>query len=135
MKKMEYAEISKNPVFEAEINSDLMNWLSNLKDNGFEVFVLDEYSMIENKLDLMNAFYHQAKFPDYFGANWDAVDECLNDYQHLPSKGYIFIFKNPLKLAEQSKKDYDLLISSFIDASKKWAKQNVVFNLILGITN
>lgn len=132
---MKYEEISKNPVFEVEIDSDLIDRLVELKNIGFQVFILDENSVIKNKSDLMNALYHQAKFPDYFGANWDAVDECLNDYQHLPSKGYIFVFKNPIELVKKFKNDYDLLISSFIDASKNWAEHNVSFNLILGITN
>lgn len=29
---------------------------------------------------------------DYFGENWDALDECLSDLDWLPGRAYVFIF-------------------------------------------
>ena len=31
------------------------------------------------------------RFPDYFGGNWDALEECLNDLSWLPADAQIVI--------------------------------------------
>jgi hypothetical protein len=31
------------------------------------------------------------QFPPYFGANWDALDECLGDLEWLPAKAYVLV--------------------------------------------
>src|SRR5215210_258636 len=30
-------------------------------------------------------------FPDYFGRNWDAVYDCLTDFNWLPAAGYVLV--------------------------------------------
>jgi len=57
------------------------------------------YTMIEGTRclsveDLFNEFAIKLKFPDYFGANWDAFDECLNDLNWLASEKYILFIKD-----------------------------------------
>lgn len=39
-----------------------------------------DFSKVKTKKDLMEWFSNSFNFPDYFGRNWDAVDECLADY-------------------------------------------------------
>lgn len=34
---------------------------------------------METKSELFDELSSQLEFPDYFGRNWDAVDECLQD--------------------------------------------------------
>jgi hypothetical protein len=31
------------------------------------------------------------RFPDYFGRNWDAVYDCLTDFNWLPAAGYVLV--------------------------------------------
>jgi RNAse (barnase) inhibitor barstar len=38
-----------------------------------------EGSRIKSKGDLLAAVATTLNFPDYFGHNWDALDECLGD--------------------------------------------------------
>jgi RNAse (barnase) inhibitor barstar len=40
---------------------------------------------IVRKQDLFATLDKQLSFPDYFGGNWDAFDECLRDLSWLPA--------------------------------------------------
>ncbi|WP_458106895.1 barstar family protein [Arthrobacter sp. R3-55] len=46
-------------------------------------------------LDQLFAEYKQNfSFPDYFGGNWSAFDECLKDLEWLPARRYLTIISN-----------------------------------------
>src|SRR5690554_6694160 len=119
LKKLEAESI----VYYKTIEQDLVSIKNALVNDGYEVFVLDPDKNIKDKDELMNAFYYQAKFPDFFGANWDAVDECLNYYEHLPAKGYIFIYIKPSLLKEKSVQNFSILLDVMKDASSRWKKE------------
>jgi len=42
-----------------------------------------------DKPALMRNIAAALDFPDWFGANWDALEDCLSD---LPEKGYVLLF-------------------------------------------
>ncbi len=62
------------------VKSPLDPLVATLKENGFTVFVIDGALISDSK-----SFFQHVKrvldFPDYFGENWDAWDECLADFQ------------------------------------------------------
>jgi RNAse (barnase) inhibitor barstar len=39
---------------------------------------------IRTKAELFHFLSIELKFPDYFGKNWDALDECIGDLSWLP---------------------------------------------------
>lgn len=52
---------------------------------------------IESESELFNALYERLRFPDYFGDNWNALEECLRDLAWLPN-GRIAISHEDLPL-------------------------------------
>jgi RNAse (barnase) inhibitor barstar len=67
------------------VNSPLNPLVNTLAENGFSVFVIDGSEITDS-----GSFFQQAKkvfgFPDYFGKNWDAWNDCLGDFE-LSLKG------------------------------------------------
>lgn len=56
-------------------------------------------------------------FPDYFGANFDALYDCLCDSAILPQAGCVLVFSNTEVLSEEER---DILIAVLQAASDEW---------------
>lgn len=41
-----------------------------------------------------NVLSEALNLPDYFGRNWEALKDCLEDLEWLPGDSYLFIFRN-----------------------------------------
>jgi hypothetical protein len=49
---------------------------------------------------LFDEFAAAFQFPYYFGENWDAFDECLNDLEWLPADAYTVAITNAVQLLQ-----------------------------------
>lgn len=73
---------------------------------------------IETKASLLDALRGAMLFPDYFGGNWDALEECIRDLSWLPRGDVVIIHKEvPLMGDPASLKMY---LSILHDTVKKW---------------
>ena len=54
---------------------------------------------ITSKKQLLAVLALQLSFPNYFGWNWDAFEECLRDLSWIPNLGRIVIVHDDLPLA------------------------------------
>ncbi len=57
--------------------------------------------------EIADAFH----FPDYFGHNWDALDECLADLDWIPSDNYVLFVDNAL----EPWSEVPILMGDFVD--------------------
>lgn len=65
---------------------------------NLQLFRLDG-SAIASKADLLHRCAEVMQFPDYFGGNWDALEDCLTDLEWLPARGYVLVYDQPEVLA------------------------------------
>jgi RNAse (barnase) inhibitor barstar len=74
---------------------------------------------IRDPHDLFEELAEQLRFPDYFGANWNALEECIRDLSWLPP-GPIVLKHHDLPLAGDvaSQKTYLSILSDAVE--KKW---------------
>ncbi len=60
-------------------------------------------------------------FPYYFGENWDAFDECINDLEWVKPSNYIFAISDINKLFnEEDDEHLDTLFMLLNEAHKSW---------------
>ncbi len=70
--------------------------------------------------ELFTEFFLKFKFPDYFGYNWPAFDECINDLNWLPADGYVVLISNVAKILPNNNQDFETFIKIFINTINEW---------------
>jgi RNAse (barnase) inhibitor barstar len=55
---------------------------------------------ITDKQDLLRHIAAELKFPDYFGFNWDALDECLADLSWLQARE-VYMWHEDIPLSDE----------------------------------
>jgi RNAse (barnase) inhibitor barstar len=69
---------------------------------------------------LFAEFARALKFPDYFGHNWDALEECLADLEWLPARGYVLLLTEAELILSEDEEDYATLLEVLSDAGEAW---------------
>jgi RNAse (barnase) inhibitor barstar len=70
--------------------------------------------------NLFDEFARALGFPDYFGHNWDALEECLTDLEWLPAKGYILLVTDAAQLLPNDDTEYETFLEILRDAGEAW---------------
>ena len=75
-----------------------------------------------NTSNLFAEFARALAFPEYFGHNWDALEECLADFEWLPAKGYILLVTDAHAVLPEDEDEYETLLEVLNDAGEAWSK-------------
>ena len=70
---------------------------------------------------LFTEFAKVMELPDYFGHNWDALEECLADLDWMPAKGYVLLLTDAEQILPEDEEDYATLLEVLSDAGEAWA--------------
>jgi len=81
------------------------------------VFTAELREGIRNSTDLLRELGFKLRFPDYFGVNWNALEECIRDLSWLP-RGSLALEHRDLPLAGDSE-GQKIYLSIRSDASQK----------------
>lgn len=71
---------------------------------------------------LFQEFAAALQFPYYFGHNWDALDECLNDLEWLPASAYVLVVTRMERLLTSSGNEYYVFMRMVERTASEWAK-------------
>jgi barstar (barnase inhibitor) len=64
-------------------------------------------------------------FPDYFGHNWDALEECLIDMEWLKAKGYVLLITDAGCVLHHDEEEYETFLEILRDAGEAWGTGQV----------
>lgn len=81
--------------------------------------------LTDNFQDFMEQCYVKLKIPDYFGFNWEALRDCLEDFSWLDEPS-IIIIDSVRCLSKSNLRDY---VRLFCEVEKKWILYGVKYNL------
>ena len=68
-------------------------------------------------------------FPDYFGHNWDAFEECIRDL--APAKGYVLLYDHVAQFAGKEFDEWRTALDILADAVGFWNKTKTPMYVLL----
>lgn len=71
---------------------------------------------------VFSEFARALSFPDYFGHNWDGLEECLADLEWLPAKGYVVLVTDAQSVIPDDEEEYETLLEVLNDAGEAWSQ-------------
>lgn len=85
---------------------------------------LAEFPVFEISLDaakdkdgLLQAIAHALDFPEWFGANWDALEECINDLSWLDARNVVLLLTHCDRFAADQRQDFLIAADIFNTAA------------------
>lgn len=100
-----------------------------LTSRGFSLLECD-LSGVTSDISLFENIDNTMHFPDYFGNNWDALDECLTDLGWLPANGYVLFVFGASEFWRNSSLVAGKLVMSWLAAAEEWAAEEVPYHLV-----
>jgi hypothetical protein len=74
---------------------------------------------IDLRQPVFEAFSRALAFPDWFGRNWDALEDCLTDLAWLEADGYVLLLEGEAAS--------DMLVEVLRSAAQFWAAHGTPF--------
>jgi len=108
---------------------DMDNLREELKASSL-VLVDTDFSDVVSDDGLFTKVSDALKFPDYFGKNWDALDECLSDMEWFPAKGYVLLISGSDSLWKNATYTAGKFTSAWLTAAEQWSQENTPFHLV-----
>ncbi|OHC64882.1 MAG: hypothetical protein A2045_04590 [Rhodocyclales bacterium GWA2_65_20] len=93
---------------------------------NFAVFRVD-LAHAKDKAGLLDAIGKAMGFPDWFGHNFDALADCLNDMAWRPADGYFVLLDHCDGIHGNAESDFVATLQIFEQAADEWREQSVPF--------
>jgi RNAse (barnase) inhibitor barstar len=101
------------------------------QEHEFAVWLVD-CSGIATKAGLLRAIAETLAFPDWFGENWDALEDCLTDLSWHDAPGYVLVLENCGALSRADPETFETAMEIFDSAAEYWYDEDVPFWVFVG---
>lgn len=81
-----------------------------------------------DKAGLLGAMAAALDFPEWFGGNWDALEDCLTDLSWIPSAGHVIVLEGCSALPRD---DLGVLRDVLASAAEYWSERGKPFFAVL----
>jgi hypothetical protein len=86
---------------------------------------------VEDKDAFLESCDEAFELPEWFGMNWDALDECLADLDLDGAEGVAVLWTSWAPFAEESPKEFAVAIDVLGSAVRGWARDGVRGGVLL----
>lgn len=70
-------------------------------------------------------------FPEYYGRNWDAFEEMVNDLSWIRSAGYLILYDYVYHFAAAQPEAMQTALAIFQSAARNWQREGIPFYVLL----
>lgn len=96
------------------------------EDSELAMFRVDLQG-VATKDAFLDAVASSLQFPDWFGRNWDALEDCLTDMSWHPAPGYVAILSHADDFRNKEEAEFLLALRVFQSAAESWRAEGVPF--------
>jgi len=101
-------------------------WVSQVSATDFAVWHVN-LARVRSKSSLLAVLAKALDLPDWFGHNWDALQDCLTDLSWRPAPGYVVVLENCEGLAASAPEAFATTLEVFRHAARWWAGEHIPF--------
>ncbi len=83
---------------------------------------------VASKTGLLDLISNELGFPEYYGRNWDSLEECLRDLEG--DRGWLIIFETADTLRALPQQDLATFRQILCDTAEFWRGEGRVFEVI-----
>jgi RNAse (barnase) inhibitor barstar len=95
-------------------------------------YVEIDLSEVGDKAELLAALADGLEFPEWFGGNWDALEDCLMDLSWIDAPGYVIVLADCDELIGESPDDFTVALEVFDGAATFWHETERPFWVFVG---
>jgi len=95
------------------------------------VFTYVDLSGVVTKDAFLQVVSRALQFPDYFGINWDAFEDCLRDLSWFSSRGYVLVIANIEEFGKNVPRELKTAKSIFRSTTEFWREREIPFFVLL----
>lgn len=92
------------------------------KGAGYAYFHLEGQKLCKKEQFLIHAAMAM-HFPESFGDNWDAFEDCLTDLSWIEAERYLILYDHTDCFAEHAPQHFDTLLEIFRESAEFWHGQ------------
>lgn len=86
---------------------------------------------VADERTLLRSVGQALRFPDYYGVNRDALEECLKDLESwLPAKSYVLVVEHAERLWKTHPRPASVLLQIWLACAQEWSREGVPFHLV-----
>lgn len=80
-----------------------------------------------NREQMLKILGEGLEMPAWYGANYDALMDCVCDMNWIPSPGYVIILENCHNINTLAAPEFNMMIDVFAAAANHWREEKVPF--------
>ncbi|MEW6497550.1 MAG: barstar family protein [Cyanobacteriota bacterium] len=111
-----------------EVNIDELSSLC--QEYGFQFFYINGKN-VTSKSEFFQNCAETMNFPDYFGYNWDAFADCMNDLSWLSANGYILLYTQPENFANNDPSEWSTVLLVLQEAVESWRETETPMYILI----
>lgn len=105
-----------------------------VQQRGWRFFYLDG-RQVHSKTSFLDVAAASMDFPAYFGHNWDAFEEMINDLTWAPAAGYVLLYDHLWRFACEQPDAWAVARAIIESACDQWAGHGTAFVVLLRHTH
>ena len=100
------------------------------QEQGARLFYINGTS-VKSKADFLQAVAKALAFPDYFGNNWDALEDCLTDLDWLTDDRLILLYEQPETFAQHEPSEWLVALDILRSTVDYWHTHDRSFSVFI----